>query len=261
MIRIGVIGYGSIGKPVAEALRRGEVDGAQLVGVHTRRRASDEHADWVAFDELVDRSDVIVEAAGQAALAEYGPRVIDAGRQLLAVSVGALTDHDLEQRLQSGAGLFNIVTGAIGGVDLLRAACLAGPVTRIAITSRKQPQALFQPWMSNSEVRRIRDSDTEVVVGDGPAREIVQLFPRSTNVAATLAIAAGNWDIVSVRVIADPLVDRTEHEIEVSSEATSFRIVIRNRPDANNPSTSGIVPYAALRGLRDIVGRAPCRFV
>ena len=95
-LRIGLVGLGAIGRRVAERLRAGEVDGARLAAVLVRDPAAVEIGDDVLVtrdvDALVAACDLVVEAAGQEALAQYAPAVLAAGVDLLAVSVGALSD-------------------------------------------------------------------------------------------------------------------------------------------------------------------------
>jgi aspartate dehydrogenase len=98
--RIGVLGLGAIGRPVARALAKG-TPGLALAGVTSRDagRAREFLADlpghppFLEFPELVERSDVIVEAATRAALVELAPAILDAGRDLVILSIGALLDH------------------------------------------------------------------------------------------------------------------------------------------------------------------------
>ena len=47
----------------------------------------------LGFRDLLDRADVVVEAATQAALVELAPSILEAGRDLVVLSVGALLDH------------------------------------------------------------------------------------------------------------------------------------------------------------------------
>ena len=46
----------------------------------------------LGFGELLERADVVVEAATQAALVELAPTILDAGRDLVILSVGHPAD-------------------------------------------------------------------------------------------------------------------------------------------------------------------------
>jgi aspartate dehydrogenase len=72
--------------------------------------------------------DVVNEAASQAVLGRYAGQVLDSGRDLIVMSVGALADSVLLHKLtlparQRGCRLL-LPAGAIGGLDVLAAAAL-----------------------------------------------------------------------------------------------------------------------------------------
>lgn len=261
-LRVGVLGHGAIGSKVAGLLRRGEIPGARLTGVLVRGdgpvplRARTVRA-------LVESADVVVEAAGQQALWDHGAEILDAGCDLVAVSVGALADDGLFRGLTGarGAGAVPrgrllVCPGALGGLDVVRAATIGGPLISARLTSSKLPGSLVQPWMDEgtaARLRALRPGDEPVVVHDGPAREAAIRFPRNANVAATLALAAGDWSAVRVRLVADPGATLTRHVVEFRARIGEYRFELGNLPDADNPATSGLVPYAVARTLADLV--------
>ena len=115
-LNIALIGYGGIASRVAPAVR--DMDDVQLVGAIVRTPgpaaddgvaelsledalAEDVQADSVPADGAPGRPvDLFVEAAGVPAVAEYGPRIVAAGRDLLITSVGALADPQLRRALR-----------------------------------------------------------------------------------------------------------------------------------------------------------------
>ncbi len=267
MIGVGVIGQGAIGSVVTGALGRGEVPGCRLSGVLRRSgpasvaglrpqagRSGQGPVAVGSIDELVRVSQVVVEAAGAGALTDHGPAVVGAGVDLLVVSVGALVDDDLRARLcgaGDGRGRVLLSSGAIGGLDLLRAAALMGPVHSVQLTTAKRPEALERPWMTDDELRRLRASQDPVTVFTGSARDAVRRFPESANVAATLALATTGLDATRVELIARAGTDRVRHRIEVDAEAGRYELTVENTPSAN-PRTSAVTPYAVLRALSDL---------
>lgn len=276
-MQVSLLGWGSIGRTVGRALAAGEVPGAELHTVAELRASTgpgepgagasgadggvalDCPAPLVSGDRLADGADVVVEAAGQEALAAHGEAYLRAGCRLLVVSVGALVDRDLFDRLQAAGGdRLYLTTGAIGGLDLLRAAGRAGPIDELTLTTTKQPSSLVQDWMEVDLVDRLRaptvGSAEPITVFDGPAAEAVKRFPQSVNVAATLALTAGSWDLVRVRVVADPAIERNRHEIALTGAAGRYHFSIENHPSPDNPKTSGIVPHAVLAGLSALAG-------
>jgi aspartate dehydrogenase len=253
VISVAVAGGGAIGGVVARALRAGEVPGAELNGVITRNAPS--RLLPVTLADALESADLVVEAAGQEALAEIAPQVMRSRARLLVVSVGALRDEATFRLLASAPpGRVHLATGAVGGLDLLRAAARLGPLRSVRIVTAKKPAALVQPWMSGDEAAALRNAAGPVEIRRGPAREIARLFPQSTNVAASVALAAGDWDTVEAVVVADPGPPLTSHVITASGAAGEYRFEIRNQPSAANPKTSAVVPYSVLSAIADIAG-------
>lgn len=205
-------------------------------------------------DELPGRGevDVVVEAATQDAVRERVPGLLDAGIDVILLSVGALADAGLRARLLgSTRGKVIACTGAIGGLDQVRALRAAGPLRAVSIESCKQPAALVQPWMSPELQAELTEGRSQIVLADGLAGEVAQRFPSTANVAAALALAADAWDLAIARVVADPAAVRTLHEIHAVGELGEVRVVVENAPSPERPRSSAVVAWAALRALDD----------
>lgn len=250
-----MLGWGAIGRTVGLALHHGQVVGAQLCAVAANNGTEDCPVPVVTPERLADDVDLVVEAAGQEALATYGEAYLGAGAELLVVSVGALVDAELFARLRAAGGRrLHLTSGAIGGLDLLRAAKRAGPIDHITLTTTKQPASLLQDWMDDETTAALQAGVEQVVAFDGPAADAVARFPQSVNVAATLALSVGSWDLVRVRVVADPAVEVNRHDIEIEGAVGRYRFTVENRPSPDNPKTSGIVPHAVLQGIAGLCG-------
>jgi aspartate dehydrogenase len=246
-VRIGVIGAGAIGGVVADALRDGRVEHAMLSGVVAGRDAGRE-----AFEAVLAASDVVVEAASQAAVAEYGPRVREAGLDLVVVSVGALVDDDLLRTLTaSSPGRLLVSTGACGGIDLLRAAQLMHPLAAVQLQTTKPSAALVRDWMEPELREQLLVGEKALTVFRGSAREAVQRFPETANIAALIALATIGFDGVEVEVRADPTVHAATHVISARGEAGTYRFQIENALSPENLRTSAVTAYAVLRALTD----------
>lgn len=259
--RVGVIGAGAIGRAVIDVLARGGVEGAELACVVNLQPVPGIDVPQVTVREAIRTCDVIVECAGQAVVSQYAALVLDAGVDLLVTSVGAFADPVLlDKVLQAGPGRLLFTSGAVGGVDLLASAAVEAPMDMVRVTSRKLPESLLQPWMDEATQERIRTTTEPVEIFRGPAREAARCFPRSLNVAATVAFAVGDFDLVEVTLVADPAAELTTHLIEAEGPTGRYRFEIANRPSPGNPRTSGVVPHAVLRSLSVLVGR-PVRIV
>ena len=256
VLKVGIAGVGAIGQMMATALDRGDVR-AELVGLTDVDRARAEniagelaHATPVfSLDELVRRSDLIVEAARQEALAEIVPRVLGARKDLMVMSVGGLLGHEDWFRLAEESGCrIHVPSGAIAGLDGLKAAC-RGRVDLVTLTSRKPVAALRG---TKFVVERGLDLDafkSETIIFEGPPEEACRAFPTTSNVAASLRLAVGASVNVRVRVAAVPGGSQNVHEITAQGEFGCLRIVVENVPSESNPRTSRLAALSALATL------------
>jgi aspartate dehydrogenase len=176
---------------------------------------------------------VIVEAASQQAAREYVPRIAKKGIDLIVMSTGALL------QLPPQGSRVHVPSGAIGGLDALSAAALAG-IDEVVLTSRKNPRALE---MDNHEAQ---------LVYEGYAEEAAARFPREMNVAATLALTVKPAR-VKVRVISDPAVERNTHEISVKWRFGEMLLRFANDPHPENPRTSALAAWSAIRLLQELL--------
>ncbi|MFE1950846.1 MULTISPECIES: aspartate dehydrogenase domain-containing protein [Streptomyces] len=257
-LKVGLVGWGAIGRVVGTALARGEVQGAELTCIVDNRPLGEAApAAQVPFEEAIEACDLIVEAAGQGVVREWGERVLTSGTDLLIASTGALTDDELAKRLlAAGPGRVSFTGGAVGGLDLLQAVRSFAPLDEVRLTTTKLPSTLEQPWMDEELLERLRTATGPVEVMSGTARDVPVKFPKSTNVAASVALAVGDLDAVRVRVVADPGAELTRHVVEASGPHGEYRFEVAHRPDPGNPATSQVVPYAVLRSLSALAGRS-----
>ncbi len=245
-MRLALIGCGAIGSEIVEAVKRGVVRAelAALMDLYPERcealRPGPETLVTKSLDALLATNpDIVVEAASQQAVREYGPRILEAGKTLVVLSVGALLDEEtltsLRRAAERGGGRVYAPTGAIAGLDAVRAARLAG-IERVLLRTRKSPKSLGV------------QVDRETVLFRGPAREAVKRYPFNVNVAAALALAAGVEP--TVEIVADPSVDRNIHEIIVESRASRITIRVENVPSPRNPKTSYLAALSCIELLR-----------
>ncbi|WP_236064648.1 aspartate dehydrogenase domain-containing protein, partial [Streptomyces poriferorum] len=255
--RIGLVGWGAIGRVVGTALAEGHIPGAELTCIIDNRPLVDAPAPQLSFEDALTVCDLIVEAAGQAVVREWAERVLNSGADLLIASTGALVDPELTGRLRAaGPGRVYFTGGAVGGLDLLQAVRGLGPLTSVTLTTTKLPATLHQPWMDAELTERLRTTTEPVEVMRGTARDVPVKFPKSTNVAASVALATGDPALVQVVVVADPAATLTRHVIEAAGPHGTYRFEVAHRPDEANPATSQVVPHAVLRSLGAVVGRA-----
>jgi aspartate dehydrogenase len=258
-VRVGLIGFGSIGRAVAERLRRGEGGQARLCAVLVRdldRLRSDDrahHGDVFCVERaafLHARLDWVVEAAGHAALRQHGVAVLRGGVNLLALSAGALADDALLADLRSTAAASGrrvlVPSGGMGALDLLSSAAV-GRLDAVELTTRKPPRALLPP----EEAAAVVAAGVARELFDGVAREAAARFPENLNICAALGLAGIGLDRTRVRVYADPAVERNTHRIVARGEFGEYELTLRHIP-SENPKTGRIVALSVVKALRDL---------
>lgn len=254
--RVGLIGYGAVGREVAELVADGAAGDAEIVGVLVQVperyvRAADRHRfpflrDPAALIAL--EPSVVVEAAGHDAFREHLPPFLAAGIEVLAISVGALADPATLRRIlaaaEAGGTRLRVPSGAIAGLDAISAAAV-GRVERVVHTVRKPPAALAGTTLSEAH----DTGGKPVELFSGSARDAALRFPANVNVVAAVSLAGIGLDRTRVRIIADPAVTRNTHEVEVEGAFGRLVIRIENTP-SENPKTGRIVPLSVVRALR-----------
>ena len=134
--------------------------------------------------------------------------------------------------------------GAIGGVDWLAAARLAG-LRQVTYRSRKPPLA----WAGSAAEQQLDlGALTQAVTFfRGSAREAALQYPRNANVAATVALAGLGFEGTTVEMIADPLAGGNVHEIEAEGAGGLMNTRLVGLPDPHNPRTSLMTAYSVVR--------------
>lgn len=251
-LRVAALGMGAIGTAVAAALASGEVQNARLAGVIVRRPDASGSPAFpiIGLDDALRSSDLVAECAGVPAVRVEGVRVIEAGVDLLVSSVGALVDELFRIRmLTQGPGRCFTTSGAVGGLDVLSAASRGGGLSAAQLVTTKAPAAVVQEWMSGEQRRTLLEAAGPITAFSGNVKDAIDLFPRSLNIAAAIALATDLWDELVVTMVADPNAALTTHAVSASGTSGDYEFTIRNRPHPRNPATSGVVPAAVLNDI------------
>jgi aspartate dehydrogenase len=242
MKEVGIIGCGAIGSLIAEACENGTIrcDELILYDYNAEKAQGLQKSLSIAskvvrsVDEMIQRRPaVIVEAASQEAVKEYAERILHENINLVVMSTGALLESNIDK------SRIHVPSGAIGGLDAISSAALAG-IDKVILTTRKNPRVLGV------------EGQLKKIVYQGTAEEAVKLFPREMNVAATLALTVRPAK-VKVKVVADPNVRRNTHEISVRWKYGEMSLRFENEPHPENPGTSALAAWSAIRLLKDLL--------
>jgi len=261
MRRIGLIGYGAIGRSIARSLLNGAAADLSLVAVCTRERqraAARQHVSsntliTTSVMELLDASlDLVIEAAGHNVVVEHGCDVLRGGRDLYVLSSGILANEEVAFRLHSAAILGGsqvvIPAGALAGFDGLLSLRQAG-LTSVTYTSTKPPAA----WRG-TDAEKYCNLDTISEACEflsGSAREIALKFPKNANLAASVAFASLGFDRTRVHLIADPSARNNVGKITAISDRGRLDVIMESGGFGDNPKSSEITADSVLAALQN----------
>ncbi|HIM87374.1 MAG TPA: aspartate dehydrogenase [Gammaproteobacteria bacterium] len=259
-LKVGIGGLGAIGLTLARRLDEG-FEGLTLTAVSARDKDAArlrlsglrQQVPVVTLPELAKDCDVVVECAPAAVFSQVAEPAVRLGKVLIPVSVGGLLAnwHLVEMAQITGARI-NVPSGAVLGLDAVRAAAL-GDIQRVTIVTRKPPAALAgAPHIEKQQID-LNSVDQPLKVFEGSARDGVTAFPANVNVAAALGLAGIGPDRTWLEVWADPAVNRNTHLITVESDSARFELKIENVPTDDNPRTGRIVALSTLAALKRLV--------
>jgi len=253
-----MIGYGTLGRLVAPHLLGHP--GIQFAGIAARsirRDRTDAPPADVPFVDSVEallalRPEVVIECASHAAFREYAEPVLAAGLDLIAISVGVLADADYREHLwktarRTGASL-EIPAGAIGAIDAIAAARLAG-LTRVVYVTRKTPRS----WSGTAaesliDLPSVREP---AIFFDDTAERAALLFPGKTNVTATLALAGVGFLMTRVQLWVDPSVSSDVHHIEAEGAFGTLKLDLANNIVPSNGKASLLVAMSVVQAVHN----------
>ena len=270
-MRVALLGGGTIARLFLEHIQRGDLGAAEVVAIVGRgeggARGQPLAAEFnVAFVNSVagllqQKPDVVVEAASHEAVREYCGPLLDAGIAVIVLSGGVLADDKLRMRLEAAAvktgALLYVPSGGIGGLDALKAACIAG-VDHVEIIVSKPAAA----WHDIAYVKKLNiDLDglrEPTILFEGNARDGVPHFPANVNIAAVLSMAGIGFDRTRLKVVADPTITCNTHQISVRGKTGNITIKLENVPAPENPKTAWLACYSALAALK--LAKSPIRY-
>lgn len=210
------------------------------------------------IEELLCSVDLVIESASQNAVRLIVPQALEAGRDVMVLSVGALADEELRERIfrlakQNNSKLY-FPSGAVVGIDGINSAS-AAEISSVTLTTRKPPSGLAgAPYVvcKGIELEKIVK---ETVLFEGPASEAVKAFPANVNVAATISLAGIGFKRTKVIIIADPALSINVHEITVEGKFGNFFTRVENLPSPENPKTSYLAALSAISTLKKILNQ------
>lgn len=211
------------------------------------------------IEELASAADVVLEGLPPASFMSVAEPTLQGGKTLVALSVTQvlLNEKALEALTAAHGSRVIIPTGALCGLDAVKAASEGGNVESVIMQTRKPPKSLQNAPFVKELGLDLGSLSAPQKLYEGSVRDAAEKFPANVNVAVALALAGIGPDRTRYELWADPGVERNTHRFEVRSEESNFEVSVAGVPTPANPATGALTPLSAIATLRGLV--APMR--
>jgi aspartate dehydrogenase len=263
-LKIALIGYGAISQMLFDLFKEKKPP-IDIVGVLVRPgRAKDTQKKLGKKVAVVEdlkallklKPDVVVEAASQQAVRDWGETILKKGFDLMVIATGAYGDPKLWKKhkaaaARSGARL-RLPSGAIAGLDGLLAMRL-GTLERVKYTSIKPPHAWTgTPAETDFDLPSIKEP---TVIFKGTPADAGRLYPKNANLAVTVALCGAGLDHTDIELVADPTLPpgTNASRLEVISDSGELRLERLGKAMPDNPKTGVLTALTMADDLLKIV--------
>ena len=256
--KLAIVGSGQLAEIVVDAALKGLLPDYQLIGIFSRtegktKRLTDKitlsNVGYVcnpclSLQELLAlKPDYIVESASPAAMRELALPALQNGSSIVTLSIGVFADNEFYEKVIETARQNNVrihlVSGAIGGFDILRTVALMGDC-EASIATEKGPDSLKG---TSVHTESLQTEKKEVFAGN--AQEAITLFPTKVNVAVAASLASVGPMDMKVSVTSSPGFIGDDHKIEIKSDQVRAIIDVYSR-------TAEIAGWSVVNTLRNI---------
>lgn len=258
MKKIGIVGCGVIGQALLTARESGKLT-LPIIGVANRTEKNaksflstlDNPPQYFSREELIYKSDLIVEAASGSIVPQLARDTFLAGKDLMIISVGALIENpEIISLAKEKQCKIYAPSGAIAGLDGIKSASM-GEIYSVSMTTRKPLDALEgSPYLVEKGVSVLKFKEEQEIFS-GSAREACIGFPANINVSAAVSFAGIGPDKTKIRIFAVPNLKRNCHEVEVEGEFGRLKINIENIP-TENPRTGRLTIMSIIKTLEGL---------
>lgn len=252
--RVVFIGWGAINSRVGEILQQRGTP-VDVVGIATEdtpgaRSALPSGVTYLSTAEQLAalKPDLVIEAAGRAAIAQWAPAALAAAPAVVLASTSAFCQDGmlswLAELAERHGSRIEVPSGAIGGMDALASAAVLG-LDEVVHQIFKPPRA----W-KNTPAEKLIDLDRitdRAVFFSGSAREAAASYPQNANATIVTSLAGIGLDRTRVEMVADPASSMNGHRITARGDFGQMQIVLENRPLATNPKSSELTALSLVR--------------
>ncbi len=263
-LKIALIGYGAISQMLFDIFRD-KKPAIDIVGVLVRpgrtKATQKQVGRKVAVVETLSallklRPDVVVEAASQQAVRDWGEAILKKGVDFMVIATGAYGDAKLWKKhvsaaARSGARL-RLPSGAIAGLDGLLAMRHDG-LNRVKYVSIKPPHAWSgTPAETDFDLPSIKEP---TVIFRGTPADAGRLYPKNANLAVTVALCGAGLDRTEIELVADPTLPpgTNASRLEVSGDSGELKMERLGRAMPDNPKTGVLTALTMADDLMKMV--------
>jgi aspartate dehydrogenase len=263
-LKIALIGYGAISQTLFDIFREKKPD-IDIIGVLVRPGRAKETQKKVGRKVPVVETlkallklkpDVVVEAASQQAVRDWGETILRKGFDLMVIATGAYGDPKLWKKHikaaeKSGARL-RLPSGAIAGLDGLLAMRL-GKLDRVKYVSIKPPHAWTgTPAETEFDLPSIKEP---TVIFRGKPADAGRLYPKNANLAVTVALCGAGLERTEIELVADPTLPpgTNASRLEVAGDSGELNMHRLGLAMPDNPTTGVLTALTMADDLMKIV--------
>ena len=201
--------------------------------------------------DLPEGVELVADCSGHSGLEAHGAVILSAGIDLITISTGALSNlkvaADLENAAIAGNSQLKLLSGAIGGIDLLSAGNV-GELESVKYVGRKPPTGWF--GSPAEKICDLNNLDAPTIHFSGTARNAASLYPKNANVAATVGLAGLGLDKTQVELIADPSITTNIHEVHAVGTFGKLHLKVEGEPLEDNPKSSALAAMSIVSEIR-----------
>ncbi len=225
--RLAIFGCGKLAHIVVDALTKGLLPDYTLVGTYSNtyekakilanRVTENACKPCSTMEDLLRlKPDYIVEAASPQGMKTLTLPALKNGTSIVSLSIGALADeqflHEARETAIENKVQIHLVSGAIGGFDILRTASLMGKTTA-SIHTEKGPHSLKGTSVYEESLQKEQKK-----IFSGNAKEAIALFPTKVNVAVAASLASVGAEDMKVSITSTPDYVGDDHRIEIQND-------------------------------------------
>jgi aspartate dehydrogenase len=254
--RIGLIGYGIIGKSIHRMIKQNPESRMEVVFINDLASSSlKDVAEELVLADIghfkTKNPDIIIEMAHPDVTRKWGDIILK-NCDYMFVSTTVLADEGMIEKIEETTKKYGtrayIPHGGVIGMDALFEN--RNTWESVDIIMKKPPKNIDY---SNVETDSER-IDKETVLYDGPTRGVCPLFPRNVNTHATIAFAGIGFDRTHSVLIVNPKFDAAT--VEIHAKGIGVEICIE-RTEEITGVTGASTPASIYNSLQMVASGKP----